>query len=307
MKQPFLSICIPNYNRAELLLENIRSIGKQATSEIEVVIADDCSTEDIASTIKRAKKEFPKLNLLFQINSKNLGFDKNVLHVVNQGHGKYCWLLSNDDQLMPNAIANVLQILKKDQKISLLNVNYSRFDHLLKTTTAEQMVDLKKSKLFTKTDQFFFYPTISKKSYFKYLGVNTLTMSTDIFRRDYWREVVVDNTRYIGHNFIHIFVLASVIKKYPHIYFCAAPQVQYLANNHRTWPNDIWKDLNKFFIDHLLNLGFNRKKSLEMRRRHKVYEQKEALVKNKILSVPYLKTMSQLGMIKQRLKLLLDV
>ncbi len=299
MTKPVLSICIPNYNRAELLLNNLRSIGKQATNKIEVVITDDCSTENILESINTTKKEFPKLKLNFQINQKNLGFDKNVLHVINQANGKYCWLLSNDDELIPGAIKSVLDLVHKQPKLSLINVNYSRFDHLLQTKTADRMVDLKKSKLFVSADQFFFYPTESKKSYFKSLGVNALTMSTDIFRRDYWREAVVDNTSFIGHNFIHIFVLASVIKKYPFIYFLAEPQVQYLASNHRAWPNNIWQDFNRFFVDHLIKLGFNHKKSMALRRRHKVYERKEALVKNKAVSVPYYQTRAQIGKIKQ--------
>src|SRR3989344_590548 len=118
MTKPVLSICIPNYNRADLLLNNLRSIGKQAVPQIEVVITDDCSTENILGSISTIKKEFPKLKLTFETNQKNLGFDKNVLHVINTESGKYFWLLSNDDELIPGAIKFILDLIHEQPKLS---------------------------------------------------------------------------------------------------------------------------------------------------------------------------------------------
>jgi len=264
-----------------------------------VVIVDDCSKENIPPIICRIKNEFPALNLRFYQNNPNLGFDKNVLRVISLAKGDYCWLLSNDDQILPGAVKRILKLVNEHVGLSLINANYTRFDNLLQKTTSDKMVDLRTNKHFVDANMFFFYQTNSSKSYFKYLGVNTLTMSTDIFNRAYWNSFADINHKYIGHNFIHIFIIAQIINEHPDIYFLAKPQVQYLANNHRVWPNDIWKDLNHFFIDHLINLGYDKNLCEKMRKDHKVYERKEAIIKSKFLSGAYRQGLNIIGKVDQ--------
>ena len=52
MNNPKVSIIIPVYNRNEFLPETILSCINQTYSNIEIIIVDDGSTEDIKSTVK---------------------------------------------------------------------------------------------------------------------------------------------------------------------------------------------------------------------------------------------------------------
>lgn len=287
-----LSICIPNYNRPDFLLKNLDELGKQASESIEVVVSDDCSPENVDHVIKIIKKQHPKLKLVYKRQKKNLGFDLNVLEVVRMASGQYCWLLSNDDVVMPNALNTVLKFLDSKKDIRLLLVNYQRFDKVLNQVTAEQMIGIKDDLLFDDKDKFWFYKT--KNSYFKSLGVNTLTMSCNIFNRDQWIKSSEKISAYIGHNFIHVFVIATLIGD-GQIGYIGKPQVSYLSNNHRTWPNDIWKDYNQVLLGYMREIGFNKKEIDVLQKIQREYEQREALTKNLFLMTIYrliLKTLS---------------
>ncbi len=45
-KNPLVSVIIPTYNRAELLPRAIKSALNQAFKDFELIIIDDCSTDD---------------------------------------------------------------------------------------------------------------------------------------------------------------------------------------------------------------------------------------------------------------------
>lgn len=257
VKKPILSICIPNYNRADFLTKNLQLIAKQNHPNIEVVVCDDFSIEDIQMVVDNFRKNYPKVNLKYKQNSRNLGFDKNVLKTISLASGQYCWLLSNDDQILPGSIKKIIKTINRNPDTALFLVNYQRFDKILKKITAETMISIKKDCKFDDASKFFFFET--PKSFFKFLGPNCLTMSVDVFKRQYWQKMVPSVSQYIGHNFIHLFIIASIIKKHPKIYFISEPQLRYTANNHRVWNNIIWHDIRNYFLKHLSDLNYDKK------------------------------------------------
>jgi glycosyltransferase involved in cell wall biosynthesis len=50
-----ISICIPQYNRVEYLIKNLDIIEKQNHLNFEVIISDDCSTDDTTERISEYK------------------------------------------------------------------------------------------------------------------------------------------------------------------------------------------------------------------------------------------------------------
>lgn len=264
MKKPLLSICIPNYSRPEFLLKNLQAIVKQNIKNLEIVVSDDRSPEDIKNIIKKFQQKYPRINLRFKRQPINLGFDKNVLATVAMARGQYCWLLSNDDLILPGGINQVVKTIKQNPKTSLIVINYQRFDQILNKVTSKKMISLKNDRLFKDASKFFFYKT--PESYFNILGLNTLTMSIDIFKRDLWQKEVKHLKSFIGHNFIHFFIIASIIKTNPTIYFISQPKLHYTANNHRIWSTLIWRDIRTVFLDHLLNIGYDKDSVLKLKK-----------------------------------------
>ena len=63
-----ISICIPTYNRPELLANCLNSLSLQTNKNFEVCISDNCSDNDIRDIISPFKN---KLNITFSKNREN--------------------------------------------------------------------------------------------------------------------------------------------------------------------------------------------------------------------------------------------
>lgn len=282
-----LSICIPAYNRPGFILDCLKFLSTVSQiNSVEVVVLDDGSISETAKAVEGFIVKYPKLNISFYRNSVNQGFDKTILSIVNKAKGKFCWFMSDDDLPKKQSIAKLLKIIKQNPDLSLIHMNYSRFDNRLKKITSKQMVgSISKDIVFKNADGFFF-KTISN-SYFGFLGTNVITMSTDVVNKKMWKDASVGIDKFIGHNFVHCFVIAKMIRENPFIYYVGKPNVQYLSNNHRIWPNDIWKDYNSVFLGYLKKIGFNKKEIERMKKAQRKYEKRETLMKHPILKYLY--------------------
>ena len=107
---PFFSICIPAYNRAAFLPSLLDSILAQERSSYEVLIAEDCSPERIKIN-EIASIYMDSLNLRLLLNQENLGYDKNLQHLISESTGQYILFIGNDDLLAPNALRSAQEQL----------------------------------------------------------------------------------------------------------------------------------------------------------------------------------------------------
>lgn len=114
-----ISVCIPQYNRSKYLLAVLESIRIQDYPDVEVVISDDCSTDDSAEAIPAYIAEAQstthvQFNYLRQ--AQNLGYDGNLRAALAAGNGEYLFVLGNDDALPEkntlSTLATILEQLK---------------------------------------------------------------------------------------------------------------------------------------------------------------------------------------------------
>jgi glycosyltransferase involved in cell wall biosynthesis len=96
-EQPIVSVVIPSYNRAETVGQTIDSIlNQQCNFEFEIVIGDDCSTDNAREVLQGYQKQYPtKIKLLFH--DTNLGLGANWATCVQHCRGKYLANCDNDD------------------------------------------------------------------------------------------------------------------------------------------------------------------------------------------------------------------
>lgn len=100
-----VSVLIPTYNRRQYLVEAIRSVQSQTQSDWEIVVADDGSTDDTRSVVEAFGDA---VRYLYQENqgvsaARNLAFREST--------GRYIVFLDSDDTLLPNALADLSQVL----------------------------------------------------------------------------------------------------------------------------------------------------------------------------------------------------
>ena len=94
MSQPFISICIPAYKRAEYLRRLLESIVIQSYKDFEVIITDDSSDDSVSSLIQNYAGYF---KIIYQKNSKPLGSPENWNESVRLASGKWIKIMHDDD------------------------------------------------------------------------------------------------------------------------------------------------------------------------------------------------------------------
>jgi glycosyltransferase involved in cell wall biosynthesis len=97
--------------------------------EVELVVSDNCSTDDTRQVIVLAQRFGP---IRYHRNDANIGAIPNILALANDlAIGEFCWLLGDDELLRPGAVAKVVGILRANPDLDYVYINYSvdSFDH----------------------------------------------------------------------------------------------------------------------------------------------------------------------------------
>lgn len=104
-----VSFCIPVYNQKELVRKCIGSIVMCDDPRIEIVINDDGSTEDL----RALAESFQDARIKYYRNPENLGHDRNILQSFLHASGQYAFLLRSRDQMIPESIPTLLDVIEK--------------------------------------------------------------------------------------------------------------------------------------------------------------------------------------------------
>lgn len=120
---PSLSIVIPTYNRADKLLRLLNNIEAEIVNSnlsvlIHVLVSDNASSDDTQAVVSNF--ETTKFKLEYFRQEKNLGFDGNVRFLYGVANTDYIWFFSDDDILLPGAIATVMNGLLETEPDVLL-------------------------------------------------------------------------------------------------------------------------------------------------------------------------------------------
>lgn len=185
---PKLSICIPTYNRGNLLKKCLESIeiSLKGHDWVEVCISDNASNDNTLSVINDFRERLP---IIFLTNSKNIGLSQNILHVISMANGDYIWLVGDDDYLLPNSLDIINKIMHDKQNTDVdFFYNNAYKTKNLDTLTSKPMHledhDLEKTFLKEKNQKINFLQLIDYDLSWDFLGA--IYMS--IFHAATWRK-----------------------------------------------------------------------------------------------------------------------
>lgn len=112
--KPILTIAVPTYNRSAKLRLLLANLVPQLINEprVELIISDNCSPDNTPAVID----SFLEDGLRFRHirNRENIGPDGNFLQCYGVASGKYFWLFSDDDVILPGTIATILRVIGDD-------------------------------------------------------------------------------------------------------------------------------------------------------------------------------------------------
>jgi glycosyltransferase involved in cell wall biosynthesis len=100
-KAPLFSIVIPTYNRSELVQGAVQSTLAQTLGDFEVVVSDNCSEDDTRAVIERFAD--PRVRYVRTPTHGTIGDSWEFAR--SQARGTLVMMLSDDDALVPDALA----------------------------------------------------------------------------------------------------------------------------------------------------------------------------------------------------------
>ena len=95
---PDITVILIIYNQAHCFHKALRSIQNQSLKNVEIIIIDDCSTDNSIELINNYQKEDNRIILIKH--EKNLGKIKSRTDGIRIANGKYITVLDGDDALI---------------------------------------------------------------------------------------------------------------------------------------------------------------------------------------------------------------
>lgn len=187
-----LSICIATYKRAAFIAETLDSILGQMTAEVELVVVDGASPDNTPEVVTRVAARHPELR--YYREKVNSGVDGDYDKAVGYAAGKYCWLMTDDDVLVPGAVSRVLAALDGRADLVVVNSEVRNLDLTVRLASPRLGVyeDLEYGA--GRSEDFF----ARTATYLSFIGAV-------VVRREVW--LARERKSYYGTQFIHVGVM----------------------------------------------------------------------------------------------------
>jgi glycosyltransferase involved in cell wall biosynthesis len=112
-----VSIIIPNYNHAPYLVQRIESVVNQSYTNFEIIILDDCSTDNSREIIERFRNH-PKVSKIVYNDVNSGSTFRQWKKGIEMARGEWIWIAESDDWCELNFLDVVLP---KDQEDIVLS------------------------------------------------------------------------------------------------------------------------------------------------------------------------------------------
>ena len=120
MKKNFVSILITNYNKSRYLKKTISSCLNQNFDNKEILVFDDCSTDNSLKILNK----FKKIKVIRNKKKKFKSGPLNQIYGLNElfkiSKGNIIFLLDSDDMFRKNKLFEISKIFKKNKKINFI-------------------------------------------------------------------------------------------------------------------------------------------------------------------------------------------
>jgi glycosyltransferase involved in cell wall biosynthesis len=101
-----VSVVLGSYNCEKYLKEQIDSILGQSYTNIELIITDDCSTDNTPTILREFADKYENVHVYF--NETNLGLIRNFENAVKYAQGEYIAFADHDDIWLPEKIQRLV-------------------------------------------------------------------------------------------------------------------------------------------------------------------------------------------------------
>jgi glycosyltransferase involved in cell wall biosynthesis len=116
--EPAVSIVLPTYNGTRYLAESVQSCLDQTYQDFELIIVDDCSTDDTPQLITEFAAKDKRIRPFR--NESNLRLPKSLNAGFARSRGRYLTWTSDDNLYLPNAIEVMVAALEREPDVGMV-------------------------------------------------------------------------------------------------------------------------------------------------------------------------------------------
>ena len=124
---PKYSIIVPVYNASKFLSECIESILTQEYGEFELILIDDCSTDDSLQICRDFAKCDDRIKVFHQENNSGVSAARNL--GLDKAQGKYVLFVDSDDFVDRSYLKTIEVVLSDESQL----VAFGNYDYVIKT------------------------------------------------------------------------------------------------------------------------------------------------------------------------------
>jgi len=192
-----ISVVIPNYNYEKYLLERLYSVLNQKIKIDEVIILDDCSSDNSRKLIDELIKRLSKyINISKVYNEKNSGSAfKQWQKGFNLANSDYVWIAEADDYCDSNFLKKVFNPMIKNEKI-LISYSDTAFidaDGKIMMSSIKPEIDIMKTGHWDKS-----YINDGKDEFknYSFLNCTIANVSSVVFKKDNYDDFFEESGKY---------------------------------------------------------------------------------------------------------------
>lgn len=107
-----VSVVMPNYNSEKYIAETIHSVISQTYTNWELLIVDDCSTDNSTEIIREIQKKDNRIKLFVNESNRGAAYSRNV--ALREAKGKWVAFLDSDDMWIAEKLEKQISFMKEN-------------------------------------------------------------------------------------------------------------------------------------------------------------------------------------------------
>lgn len=108
-----ITVVVPCYNVEKYVEKCIDSIINQTYKNLEIILVEDCSTDNTYEIIKKYLKKDKRIKIVKNEKNSGLSFSRNV--GIKESTGKYIGFIDSDDYINEDFYMNLMTAMKKEK------------------------------------------------------------------------------------------------------------------------------------------------------------------------------------------------
>ena len=105
-----VSVVIPSYNSSSYIMDAVKSVLNQTYDNLEVIIADDASTDDTRAVIRKIRE--PRVKLIERTENGGAAAARNS--AIRAATGRYIAFLDSDDYWLPDKLSKQIGKMQEE-------------------------------------------------------------------------------------------------------------------------------------------------------------------------------------------------